>query len=226
MSQVGLSYKETADALTSFLEIVIHTILCIRSIYPPHTFTRRKAHSVPVYQSRHPQVRQYIAEVCSLIGKELERGNARRVTVVVKDLKGIPLERFIIDFGYLGMGLIDGKKDVPLTGAPTSDELSLLLRAFLIRLNALDSQLLDNTVETTFAIVVETSDDLEPSSNQGTDETPPWIPATKTDVLHPSNETHEPLLHVKAVETGVIDVRLMVQECMGKTGVEKLDIGI
>jgi mitotic spindle assembly checkpoint protein MAD2B len=50
---------------------------------------------------------------------------------------------------------------------------------------------------------------------------------------------HEPLLHVKAVETGVIDVsvlgdclgeiadgeiRLMVQECVAKTGVEHLDV--
>lgn len=89
----------------------------------------------------------------------------------------------------------------------------------------------------------------------------PWIPALASDTLHPPPDPdtaanagavarddaetcpnkHEPLLHVKAVETGVIDVsrflqhcragsradghnqlRLMVQECFAKTGVQQL----
>lgn len=77
-----------------------------------------------------------------------------------------------------------------LQGAPTADELSLMLRGLLIRLSALDGQLEDNRGacglanrdsdgcdgsswladparlgELTFAIIVETKDDLEPSSN-------------------------------------------------------------
>ena len=84
--------------------MTIHTILCIRQVYPPTTFTRRRAHGVPVYQSRHPQVREYVSEVTSLIGKEMDKGNVRRVTVVIKTVDtGLPLERYIIDLGYLGM---------------------------------------------------------------------------------------------------------------------------
>lgn len=84
------------------VEVVIHTILCIRQVYPPTSFTRRRAHGVPVYQSRHPQVRAYIAEVVSHVGKELLAGNAKRVTIVIKTWDtGLPLERFVIDFGYL-----------------------------------------------------------------------------------------------------------------------------
>lgn len=72
--------------------------------------------------------------------------------------------------------------------------------------------------ETTFAVIVETKDGLEPVSNAATDGNPiPWIPALKADTLHPSSQDlsrdrddctakHEPLLHVKAVETGIIDV--------------------
>jgi mitotic spindle assembly checkpoint protein MAD2B len=68
------------------------------------------------------------------------------------------------------------------------DELSLMLRGFLIRLTALDGQLEDNrgasrpalpqdvmkmtdchVGETTFAIIVETLDDLEPTTNNPAD---------------------------------------------------------
>lgn len=84
------------------MEISIHTILCLRAVYPATTFTRRRAHGVPVYQSRHPQVREYVAEVVALLGKELASGNLRRVTVVIKRVEdGLPLERFILDLGYL-----------------------------------------------------------------------------------------------------------------------------
>lgn len=112
--------------------------------------------------------------------------------------------------------------------------------------------------ETTFAVIVETDDDLEPSTNKPADgvcrlwnarlliiqSLPPWVPALSADTLQPSQDAsmvkNEPLLNVKAVETGVIDVscsvsiplyradnkfRLMVQECVAKTGLEHLSVG-
>ncbi|CAD6564520.1 MAG: hypothetical protein TREMPRED_005398 [Tremellales sp. Tagirdzhanova-0007] len=224
-------WVQTATALTSFVEVIIHTILCIRQVYPPTTFTRRRAHGVPVYQSRHPQVREYVAEVTALIGKEMDKGNARRITLVIKTVDtGLPLERFIIDLGYLAMNKVAEayQRETPLIGAPGADELSLMLRGFLIRLTALDGQLEDNRGETTFAIIVETQDDLEPISNNPTDgSVPPWIPALAADTIRPLPSDaaaediphHEPLLNVKAVETGVID------ECVAKTGVLQLRVG-
>ena len=183
LTSFGLFISPPPDCLTQLLiripvEVIIHTILCIRQVYPPTTFTRRRAHGVPVYQSRHPQVREYVAEVTSLIGKEMDKGNARRVTLVIKTVDtGLPLERFIIDLGYLAMDKVveahqretpwvvfpivhswdanrsygmrikedisDGIGD-SLIGAPGADELSLMLRGFLIRLTALDGQLEDN----------------------------------------------------------------------------------
>ncbi|WVQ84363.1 hypothetical protein IAT38_006515 [Cryptococcus sp. DSM 104549] len=227
-NQPGLSYKEIADAITSFLEIALHTILCIRNIYPPSTFTRRRAHSVPVYQSRHPSVRAYISQVIAAISPEIHQGRLRRLTVVVKRVEdGLPLERMVFDLGYLGMG--EGRKDVGLMGAPTADELGLMFRGLLIKIAALDGQLLDNQGESTFAVVVETNDDLEPSANS-TEATGPWTPALADDTLRPPGtqdsctDKHEPLLSVKAVETGVIDLRLMVQECVAKTGVDRLRV--
>lgn len=75
-----------------------------------------------------------------------------------------------------------------MTGAPNADELGLMLRGFLIKLSSLDGQLLDNNgeyallhrpppsplrdfdadfriEECTFAVIIETNDDLAPSSN-------------------------------------------------------------
>ncbi|KAK8858845.1 hypothetical protein IAR55_003075 [Kwoniella newhampshirensis] len=232
-AQPGLSYKEIADAITSFLEISLHTLLCIRQIYPPSTFTRRRAHSCPVYQSRHPLVRSYISEVIASISPEIHEGRLRRMTMVVKGVEdGLPRERMIFDLGYLEEinKLREGRNgDVGLIGAPNAEELSLMLRGFLIKLTALDGQLLENKGETTFAIIVETNDSIQPSAN-ATGEGP-WIPALAGDTLHPPSSQddecigkHEPLLNVKAVETGVIDIRLMVQECVAKTGVETLKL--
>ncbi|WVR06599.1 hypothetical protein IAU60_003631 [Kwoniella sp. DSM 27419] len=231
----GLSYKEIADAIVSFLEISIHTLLHLRSIYPTSTFTRRRAHSVPVYQSRHPQVQAYISNVIAALAPEVHAGKLRRMTMVIKGVDdGLPRERMLFDLGYLAEidKLREGRNvDVGLVGAPTAEELGLMLRGFLIKLNALDSQLLENKGETTFAIIIETNDSLEPTSNSADDGSiPPWVPALANDTLHPPAsqdldgcpEKHEPLLNVKAVETGVIDIRLMVQECVAKTGVEVL----
>jgi mitotic spindle assembly checkpoint protein MAD2B len=96
------------------VEITLHTILYLRAIYPPSTFARRRAHGVPVYQSRHPQVREYIAEVVGLLRRELDQGNLRRVSVVVKSAEtGVALERFLIDVGYGDVGAgAGGSKDV------------------------------------------------------------------------------------------------------------------
>ncbi|WRT68061.1 uncharacterized protein IL334_005036 [Kwoniella shivajii] len=236
LQQPGLSYKEIADAIISFLEISLHSILYLRSVYPASTFTRRRAHSVPVYQSRHPQVRSYITNVISSLAPEVHNGKLRRMTVVFKGVEdGLPRERLIFDLGYLGEldELKNGRGiDIGLIGSPNADELGLMLRGFLIKLNALDGQLLECKGDTTFAVIIETNDSLEPSSNNNEDVTvPPWIPALANDTLHPPAsqdldacpEKHEPLLNVKAVETGVIDIRLMVQECIAKTGVERLN---
>ncbi|WWC71048.1 uncharacterized protein I206_105001 [Kwoniella pini CBS 10737] len=234
--QPGLSYKDIADAIISFLEISLHTILYLRSVYPATTFSRRRAHGVPIYQSRHPQVRAYITTVITALAPEIHNGKLRRMTVVIKGVEdGLPRERMIFDMGYLAEleKLREGRgTEVGLIGAPNADELGLMLRGFLIKLNALEGQLLDNKGETTFAVVIETNDSLEPSTNINEDgSVPPWIPALAADTLRPPasqdlegcTEKHEPLLNVKAVETGVIDIRLMVQECVAKTGVDRLD---
>lgn len=88
------------------VEVYLHTLLYLRQVYPASTFTRRRAHGVPVFQSRHPQVREYIAEIVQLLSKELAKGNLRRLTTVIKSAEtGLPVERYILDL-LLGEGMV------------------------------------------------------------------------------------------------------------------------
>lgn len=60
-------------------------------------------------------MREYIAEVVGLLRKELERGNLRRVSVVIKSaVNGTAQERFLIDVGYGDLTTLSagGSKDV------------------------------------------------------------------------------------------------------------------
>lgn len=67
-----------------------------------------------MYQSRHPEVRGYLARVVAALSKELEKGTLRRVTLVIKSVAtGVPLERFILDAMYMGLESVQGpQKDV------------------------------------------------------------------------------------------------------------------
>jgi hypothetical protein len=53
------------------VEVAIHTILYVRQIYPADLFVRRKKYETPVYQSRHPDLNEYIAGAVKAIGDEL-----------------------------------------------------------------------------------------------------------------------------------------------------------
>lgn len=64
---------------------------------------------MPVYQSRHPDVRTYIANFVALLKKEIEKVNLKRVTLVIKSVEtGVALERFLIDVAYGEMTVAPG----------------------------------------------------------------------------------------------------------------------
>lgn len=59
-------------ALTTFaVEVAIHTILYVRQVYPPELFVRRRKYDTPVFQSRHPDLNEYIATAVNSISEEL-----------------------------------------------------------------------------------------------------------------------------------------------------------
>jgi mitotic spindle assembly checkpoint protein MAD2B len=58
-------------------------------------------------------VREYVAEVTAAMGKEMMGERLRRVTIVIKRVEdGLPVERFIVDLGYLGLAMEGNRKNI------------------------------------------------------------------------------------------------------------------
>lgn len=55
----------------SSVEVAIHAILYVRQIYPPDLFVRRKKYDMPVFQSRHPALNEYISGAVKATADEL-----------------------------------------------------------------------------------------------------------------------------------------------------------
>eukprot|EP00954_Amorphochlora_amoebiformis_P015751 1236620-Amorphochlora_amoeboformis.AAC.1 len=66
------SYFHTSsrtDITCEFLEAAVHTILCIRSVYPRAVFKAARKFGAPIRMSRHPKLNKYIADVIGGVHK-------------------------------------------------------------------------------------------------------------------------------------------------------------
>jgi len=217
---VSLSFNQTARGIIEFVEVAIHTILYVRQIYPADLFVRRKKYDTPVFQSRHPALNEYISGAVKAIGEELVLGNVDKVVVVIKDNKEIALERFI--FSIRNMIQVEPfEKDSSVQDAMSSTSLGQYFRSFLVKLNMIESQLgqlyLGDNVS--FAIVLELKDDKSPSVTHGQDP-PPWMPAGTQHTTTGASDDAE-LYMVRAVDTGIINLSLAVQESAEKLARQK-----
>eukprot|EP00961_Rhodomonas_salina_P073691 990379-Rhodomonas_salina.1 len=53
--------RDVSAVFCEFLEAATHTLLYIRNVYPPEIFDRRRKYNVPVRQSRHKELNDYIS---------------------------------------------------------------------------------------------------------------------------------------------------------------------
>ncbi|KAI0308172.1 DNA-binding protein [Multifurca ochricompacta] len=220
MSSQSLTFNQAVGGIIEFslctVEVAIHTILYVRQVYPADIFVRRKKYETPVYQSRHQSLNEYIAGAVKAIGDELVLGNVEKVVVVIKDKDEVALERFI--FSIQTMIAIElFNKDTSVEGAMATASLGQYFRSFMVKLNMIESQLaeLPRDGENTFAIVMELREGRAPSATPNKDDPPPWIPATNQHTTSGASERAE--LHmIRAVDTGVINLSLAVQESADK----------
>lgn len=77
------TYLATLSAFTHFLTAYIHTLLYLRHLYPLPSFLRTRFHNTPVYQSRHPDVCQWILDAVTAVREELLKGTVARIAIVV-----------------------------------------------------------------------------------------------------------------------------------------------
>ncbi|CDO75512.1 hypothetical protein BN946_scf184935.g48 [Trametes cinnabarina] len=184
-----------------------------------HLFIRRKKYDTPVFQSRHPALNEYIAGAVKAITDELALGTVDKVVVVIKSADEKPLERFIFALRNT-LQVEPYNKDTSVEGAISAASLGQYFRSFLVKLNMIEAQLGQlYSDDLSFAIVLELQDDKAPTSTQGKDP-PPWIPASTPHTTAGAAETAE--LHmVRAVDTGIINLSLAVQESEYKLNQER-----
>jgi mitotic spindle assembly checkpoint protein MAD2B len=98
------TYLTTLAAFTHFLTAYVHTLLYLRHLYPLPSFLRTRFHNTPVYQSRHPDVCQWIQDAVAAVRDELLKGTVARIAIVVfhpgydKGSGSVKiLERFMLD---------------------------------------------------------------------------------------------------------------------------------
>jgi len=191
----------------------------VRQVYPPDLFVRRKRYDAPVYQSRHPALNEYISGAAKAVGEELVLGNVERVVVVIKDQTEVPLERFVFSLRNV-IEVESDLRDTPVQNAMTAASLPQYFRSFLIKLNTMESQLslMPPEDNPTFAIVLELKEDCAPSAAPPVLSDPlPWVPAARQHTTAGTSDEAE--VHVvRAVETGVINMTLVVQESEEKIG--------
>lgn len=216
MSQGTLTFNQAVQGITEFIEVAIHTILYVRQIYPADLFVRRKKYETPVYQSRHPGLNEYIAGAVKAIGDELVLGNVEKVVMVIKDKDEVALERFIFSIQTM-IAIESFNKDTSVEGAMATAALGQYFRSFMVKLSMIESQLaeLPRDGENTFAIILELREGKAPSAIPDKDDPPPWLPAVTQHTTPGASEKSE--LHmVRAVDTGVVNLSLAVQESADK----------
>ncbi|KAI0778345.1 DNA-binding protein [Trametes elegans] len=213
-----LTFNQAVRGVAEFIEVAIHTILYVRQVYPPDLFVRRRKYDTPVFQSRHPALNEYIAGAVRAVTDELSLGTVDKVVVVIKSADEKPLERFI--FALRNTIQVEPyNKDTSVEGAISAASLGQYFRSFLVKLNMVEAQLGQiYRDDLSFAIVIELQDDKAPTATNGM-EPPPWIPASMPHTTSGVTDTAE--LHmVRAVDTGIINLSLAVQESEYKLNLE------
>ncbi|KAK1585542.1 HORMA domain-containing protein [Colletotrichum navitas] len=85
-------------SFTSFLTITTHTILYHRRLYPKQTFLMTKAHNLPVPQSRHPALCEWINSALAAIQDQLALGTVSKVCIVIHAPNTMAvIERWVFD---------------------------------------------------------------------------------------------------------------------------------
>ncbi|KAL5639343.1 hypothetical protein ACGC1H_006751 [Rhizoctonia solani] len=212
----GLTFNQTVREIVEFLEVAIHTILFIRGVYPPDLFIRRRKWDAPVYQSRHPALNEYIAGAVGAVRDELLLGKVDKLVLVIKNGQDVALERFIFSLQTVVQPgpseMSRWNKDMVVQNSLPFLALPQHFRSFLVKLSLVEAQLgdLPPDEDMSFGIFLELQDGASPSASKGTDP-PPWIAAHPQHTSAGTSDDAQ-LRVIRALETGVIDLALAIQE--------------
>ncbi|XP_076456278.1 mitotic spindle assembly checkpoint protein MAD2B-like isoform X2 [Babylonia areolata] len=203
----GNQAEVTADILSEFVEVVIHSVLYCRGIYPQGVFVRKRKYNIPVQVCLHPDVRQYVSGVCSCLRTLLLQGAVRRVDIVLTSPLSHPLERFVLDIGQVS-------SDVSVKDDQFLLRLEQSLRALLLKLNVSDSLLQPLPSACSWTVHVHTKEsaaaDLE---DQMVNRDFPWVEAEESEQQLKDAQ----LVPLKSLNSHLFKIQLYAEESREKT---------
>ncbi|KXJ95129.1 DNA-binding protein [Microdochium bolleyi] len=229
--------SQLLDSFISFMTVCIHNILFYRGIYPPASFLTARAYNLPVHQSRHPKVCDWVRDALDAVKAQLVLGAVERLAVVIYDADTCVMERWMFDLA--GFPAWTGVKDFSRASrgkeaAAVEPEDSRLnwtdvdeqLRAAVRRLAYAAEKLGPLPENCTFTIAVE----LREQSDAPIGHPQPWIP-TQPSLQTPSKTRQNPgtdvggarTTPIRAIEAGPLFFECWIEE--GKAKFEGKAVG-
>jgi mitotic spindle assembly checkpoint protein MAD2B len=89
---------DTLADFKSFLHAYVSTVLYLRSIYRPEIFAKVRFHNTPVFQSRSPELRDWINDAIEAVHRQLHRSKVGTIGFVIFAKEdGQVMERYMFD---------------------------------------------------------------------------------------------------------------------------------
>ncbi|KAL8570994.1 hypothetical protein ACOMHN_037854 [Nucella lapillus] len=198
-----------ADILSEFVEVVIHSVLYCRGIYPQGVFVRKRKYNIPVQVCLHPEVRQYVSGVCTSLRTLLLQGAVQRVDVVLTSPRSHPLERFVLDMAQVSSDIGSRMKDDQFLFS-----LEQSLRDFLLKLNVSDSLLEPLPSGCSWTVHVHTKESAAAElDDQMGNRNFPWVEAEESE----QQMTDGQLVPLKSLNSHLFKIQLYAEESRQKT---------
>lgn len=165
--------SQLLGSFVNFMTVCVHNILYYRGIYPQASFLTARAYNLPVHQSRHPKVCDWVRDALDAVRAQLVLGAVERLAVVIYDADARVMERWMFDLAAFPVwtGVKDSRasfraNDVAAAAEPEDTRLNWVdideqLRAAVRRLAYAAEKLAPLPENCTFTIAVELREQSE-----------------------------------------------------------------
>ncbi|CAH0557894.1 unnamed protein product [Brassicogethes aeneus] len=137
----------SADILCEFFEVVVHSILYSRKIYPEAIFVQKRKYGTVVYQSVHPEINEYITESLKAVNFHARKNQLKKLFVCFHTDTAL-YEKYVFDVLDIKNIL---ERDTFLV------DLEQAFRTFYLKLHSSNFYLKDLPDDATFSVRLMTS---------------------------------------------------------------------
>jgi mitotic spindle assembly checkpoint protein MAD2B len=175
MMEIFKSIEELTETLTAFYEAALHTILCVRQVYPCELFEKRQLLGVSVWRCRHPLVIDYINQALGSVKPILvDKAIDQIIFVIKRSPNQLICEQYVFACKWI-FGLLHDKDVAKID----RHDLECALQSFLLKVAMSDSFLRAILGERTFEIIIRAGASVQ----KYTPKKFPWVPLiVQTDV--------------------------------------------